>query len=40
LVAAHFFAFGGSLKIAPWMRRLIDAAFDCDDDGHKLLPSG
>jgi hypothetical protein len=32
LVAPHFFAFGGTLKTARWLRQLIDAAFRIDGD--------
>jgi methylenetetrahydrofolate reductase (NADPH) len=32
LVAPHFFAFGGTLKTAQWLRRLIDGAFNIDAD--------
>ena len=40
LVAPHFFVFGGVLKTAQWLRRLVDGDFDIDDDSNSLLLSG
>jgi methylenetetrahydrofolate reductase (NADPH) len=37
LGAPHFFAFGGALKTAQWMRRLADGDFEIDAGGDKLL---
>jgi methylenetetrahydrofolate reductase (NADPH) len=39
LVAPHFFAFGGALKTAQWMRALADGQFDISADSSKLLTS-
>lgn len=39
LVAPHFFAFGGALKTAQWMRALADGQFDVGADYLKLSPS-
>ena len=36
LVAPHFFAFGGALKTAQWMRALADGQFDVGADHLKL----
>jgi len=40
LVAPHFFAFGGVLKTAQWMRALVDGHFELSADDSKLLPLG
>jgi hypothetical protein len=39
LVAPHFFAFGGTLKTAQWLRQLIDGEFDVDAGRNRLLLS-
>jgi methylenetetrahydrofolate reductase (NADPH) len=40
LVAPHFFVFGGTLKTAQWLRRLVDGEFDVGADGDTLALSG
>ena len=37
-IAPHFFAFGGTLKTAQWLRRLVDGSFEIAAD--QLILSG
>jgi methylenetetrahydrofolate reductase (NADPH) len=39
LVQPHFFAFGGVLATARWIRALIDGAFEIDPDANRLTLS-
>ena len=37
IVAPHFFAFGGALQTAQWMRRIAAGEFDIDAGARRLV---
>ena len=36
IIHPHFYAFGGVMATARWLRGLVDGAFDLDADGSKF----
>jgi methylenetetrahydrofolate reductase (NADPH) len=40
IVAPHFFAFGGALRTAQWMRRIATGEFDIDAGARRLVIRG
>jgi len=37
IVQPHFFGFGGSLETARWLRKVIDGAFDLNEEGSRFF---
>jgi hypothetical protein len=40
LIAPHFFAFGGALRTAHWMRKVAAGAFDIDEKAVRFKIHG
>jgi hypothetical protein len=40
LVQPHFYAFGGAMATATWLRAVVDGGFTVQPDGRKFVVNG